>query len=68
MEVDFKADLIVEDEVIVELKSIEAVNAVRKKQLLTNLRLASKQIGILINLNEEVLKKGITGLINKYYQ
>src|SRR4051794_37937913 len=47
----FKADLIVEDKVIIELKAIEAVTAVHKKQLLTYLRLADKRLGLLINFN-----------------
>lgn len=67
MDVGFRADFIIEDEVTIELKSIEAVHSVHKKQLLTYLRLANKQIGLLINFNEEILKNGITRLINKYY-
>ena len=67
LDVGFRADFIIEDEVIIELKSIEAVHSVHKKQLLTYLRLANKQIGLLINFNEEILKNGITRLINKYY-
>ncbi len=67
MDVGFRADFIIEDEVIVEIKSIEAVHPVHKKQLLTYLRLAKKQIGLLINFNEEILKNGITRLINNHY-
>jgi len=68
MDVGFKADLIIEDEVIVEIKSIESIHPVHKKQLLTYLRLANKRIGLLINFNEEVLKNGITRLINKHFK
>jgi GxxExxY protein len=68
MDVGFRADFIIEEEVIVEIKSIEAVHSVHKKQLLTYLRLANKQIGLLINFNEEILKNGVTRLINKYYE
>jgi len=45
----FRADLVVEDKVIVELKSVEKVAPVHKKQLLTYLRLADKRLGLLIN-------------------
>ena len=47
----FRADLIVEDNVIVEIKSVEAIAPVHKKQLLTHLRLADKRLGLLINFN-----------------
>jgi len=66
-EVGFRADFIVEDAVILEIKSIESIHPVHKKQLLTYLRLANKKIGLLINFNEEILTKGITRLFNKYY-
>lgn len=68
MDVGFRADFIIENDVILEIKSIEAIHPVHKKQLLTYLRLANKQIGLLINFNEEILKTGITRLINKYYK
>jgi GxxExxY protein len=60
----FRADLIVENRVIVELKSIEAVSAVHKKILLTYLRLANKQLGILLNFGEAVLKDGLHRVVN----
>jgi methylglutaconyl-CoA hydratase len=66
MDVGFRADFIIENEVVLEIKSIEAIHPVHKKQLLTYLRLANKQIGLLINFNEEILKNGITRLINKH--
>lgn len=65
MEIGFRADLIVENKVIVELKSVENVPTVVKKILLTYLRLSNLQIGLLINFNEELLKNGITRLYNK---
>src|SRR5215831_12455383 len=61
----FKADLMVEDKVIVELKSIEAVAPVHKKQLITYLRLADKRLGLLINFNVNLIKDGITRLVNR---
>jgi len=60
----FRMDLLVEDTIIVELKSVEEVKPVHKKQLLTYLRLASKPLGLLINFNEVLLKDGITRIIN----
>ena len=66
MEVGFKADLIVDKEVIVEIKSVEALKPVFKKQVLTYLRLTGYKIGLLINFNEELVKKGVTRLINKH--
>jgi GxxExxY protein len=66
LEVGFRADLIVNGAVIVELKSIEKVVAVHKKMLLTYLRVSDKRIGLLINFGEEILKNGIHRIANKY--
>ena len=60
----FRADIIVEDKVILELKSVESVAAVHKKQLLTYLRLADKRLGLLINFGEELIKTGISRVVN----
>jgi GxxExxY protein len=60
----FRLDLLVEDLVIVELKSVEVIQPVHKKQLLTYLRLANKELGLLINFGEVLLKKGIHRIIN----
>ena len=60
----FRLDLLVEDTIIVEIKSVEKVQDVHKKQLLTYLRLAKKPLGLLINFNEAMLKDGITRIIN----
>ena len=60
----FRADLIVEDSVIVEIKSVEAVAPVHRKQLLTHLRLADKRLGLLINFNVVWIKDGITRSAN----
>lgn len=62
----FRADLIVEDGVIVELKSIECIAPVHKKQLLTYLRLADKRVGLLINFNVALIKDGITRIVNQF--
>jgi GxxExxY protein len=61
----FRVDLLVEDKIVVELKSVENVQPVHKKQLLTYLRLAKKPLGLLINFNEPLLKDGITRIINQ---
>src|SRR5262245_26248892 len=63
-EAGFRADLIVEGLVIIELKSIETLAPVHKKQLLTYLRLADKRLGLLLNFGEEVLKEGIHRVVN----
>ena len=60
----FRLDILVEDMIVVELKSVEKVQEVHKKQLLTYLRLAKKPLGLLINFNECLLKDGITRIIN----
>lgn len=60
----FRADLMVQDMVIVEVKSVEAITAVHRKQLLTYLRLADKRLGLLINFNVCLIKDGITRVVN----
>ena len=55
----FRIDLLVEDEIVVELKSVEKIQKVYPKQLLTYLKLAKKELGLLINFNEVLLKNGI---------
>jgi len=60
----FRIDLLVEDTVIVELKSVEEVKPIHKKQLLTYLRLTNKPVGLLINFNEVMLKNGITRIVS----
>jgi len=64
IEMGFRADLIIEDQVIVEIKSVDAVAPVYKKQLLTHLRLADKRLGLLINFNVALIKDGITRIVN----
>ena len=61
----FRADLLVNGKVIVELKSLEKVAPVHKKQLLTYLRLADKRLGLLINFGEALIKNGITRIVNR---
>jgi GxxExxY protein len=64
MDIGFRADLIVEDKVIVEIKSVENLAPVHKKQLLTYLKLADLKLGILINFNEALIRNGITRIVN----
>ena len=64
LEIGFRADIIIEGKVIVELKSIEAIAPVHRKQLLTYLRLADKRLGLLINFNTALIKDGIARVVN----
>jgi len=60
----YRADLLVDDKVIVELKSVAALSAVHAKQVLTQLRLSGLKLGLLINFGETHLKNGIKRIIN----
>jgi len=60
----FRADMIVNDSVILELKSVETLSKAHKKQVLTYLRLTNKKLGFLLNFGEEVMKDGISRIIN----
>ena len=60
----FRADLIVEEKVIVELKSVEKVNPVYFKQISTYLKLTDLKLGLLINFNEVLVKNGIKRIVN----
>ncbi len=64
LDAGFRADIIVEDKVIVELKSVEQIAPVHKKQLLTYLRLADKHLGLLINFGAPLIKDGINRIVN----
>jgi len=60
----FRADLVVEEKVIVELKSVEQVSEAHKKQVQTYLRLTGCKLGFLLNFGEALLKRGITRVVN----
>ena len=60
----FRADMVVEDKVIVELKSVESVSKAHKKQVLTHLKLTGMKLGFLLNFGEAVMKDGIHRIIN----
>jgi len=64
IEQGFRADLIVEQKVIIELKSVEKVIPVHKKQLLTYLRLSNIKLGLLVNFGDNLIKNGLTRVIN----
>jgi len=61
----FRADLVVDKKVIVELKCVEALNNAHKKQLLTYLRLTGMKLGYLLNFSEALMKDGITRTVNR---
>ncbi|MBI2430028.1 MAG: GxxExxY protein [Ignavibacteriales bacterium] len=60
----FRLDILVEDKVIVELKSVEQLLPVHKKQLLTYLSLSDKKLGLLINFGSALIKDGIKRVVN----
>jgi GxxExxY protein len=64
---DFFIDILVEDSIIVELKSVEILLPVHEVQLVTYLKLADKKLGYLINFNVSQMKEGIRRKVNNYY-
>lgn len=60
----YRADIIVKNQIILELKSTEKDNPLYLKQLLTYLRLSNKKLGLLINFNRKILKEGIVRVVN----
>lgn len=65
MEVGFRADLIIDNKVILEIKSVETLAPVHSKQLLTYLKITGIQVGLLINFNVPLLKQGIHRIVNQ---
>ncbi len=65
LELGFRADLIVDDKVIIEIKSVEALAPVHRKQVETYLRLTGLRLGLLINFNVELVKDGIQRVVNR---
>jgi GxxExxY protein len=63
-ETAYKADLIINDRLIIELKSVSELHNMHKKQLLTYLRLADKRLGLLINFGASLLKNNIERIVN----
>lgn len=64
MEVGYKIDLLVEDKVIIELKSVEELHPVHYAQTLTYLKLSNLKLALLINFNEKLIKNGIHRIVN----
>jgi len=64
MELGFRLDLLVDDLVIVEIKSVEALAPVHHKQLLTYLKLTDLKLGLLVNFNTDDIKKEIIRIVN----
>ena len=64
MEIGFRADLIINNKVIIEIKSVEHILPVHKKQILTYLKLTNLKLGLLVNFNEALIKNGITRIVN----
>ena len=60
----YRIDIVVEEEIILELKAVEELKNIHKFQLLTYLKLSNKKLGLLINFNVKLLKEGITRVIN----
>ena len=64
LDIGFRSDLIVENKVIIEIKSVEQISNVHPKQLLTYLKVTKLKLGLLINFNEALIKNGITRFVN----
>lgn len=64
---NLRMDLLVDDELIIELKSVEELNPIHFKQTSTYLRIYNKEVGLLINFNVLSLKDGVHRVINPYY-
>lgn len=66
LECGYRLDLVVENEVIIEIKSVDSILPIHKAQLLSYLKLAGNKVGLLINFNVKVLKDGINRIVNNF--
>lgn len=66
LELGFRADIIVENEIIIEIKSVEHIIPVHHKQLLTYLKIMDKRLGLLVNFNVNLIKDGVFRMVNKF--
>lgn len=64
LDLGFRIDLLIDDKVIIEIKSVELLAPVHHKQLLTYLKLSNKKLGLLINFNTDNIKSGIVRIVN----
>lgn len=65
LEIGYRVDIIIENKVIIEIKSVEALNDVHLAQVLTYLKLSDSKLGMLINFNVTLIKNGIKRIVNK---
>ncbi len=65
---ELRLDLLVDNRLVVEIKSVEAIHPVHRAQLITYLKLADKKLGLLINFNEEKVVDGVERLMNGYLE
>ena len=64
LDLNYRTDLIVENKVIIEVKSVQEIHPVHPKQLMTYLKLTNLKLGLLINFNSPLIKTGITRIVN----
>jgi len=64
LDLGFRSDILIDNKLVVEIKSIESLAPVHCKQVLTHIRLMNIKLGLLINFNEELLKNGIKRIVN----
>ena len=68
LDTDYRLDFLVEDEVVVELKAMDAIHPVHEAQLLTYMKLLKKSKGVLINFNcANIVKEGTKQMVNEYF-
>ena len=67
IDADYRLDLLVDDLIIIELKSVSEISSLHYKQLRSYLKIANKPMGWLINFNEEDFKHGMIKVVNQYY-
>ncbi len=63
---DFRIDILVENEIILELKAVEIILPVHEAQIISYLKLADKKLGFLLNFNVEIMKNGIRRFVNNF--